>query len=222
VVHSVPAITDNFWEVVSEKMATGHTAEECGSEYFRMKGGKRGKRVAARGTGRGQRQQQEPAEKVPPPALTAKVGTIKRKRQVRDILDHLDQGHTDDWFGSTPFKKSKFRNKVVEVEIEDGSEDSEPEEDRLLTTPVGTARQRLGVAGAAAVVDSHTPTLCEYGSTPDYNGGQTQTTADHVIYKQQKAKKGPKKHQLKLSKPVSSKITQLKQGGRGGGGRGGE
>ena len=49
---------------------------------------------------------------VPPPALTAKVGTIKRKRQVRDILDHLDQGHTDDWFGSTPFKKSKFRNKV--------------------------------------------------------------------------------------------------------------
>ena len=60
------------------------------------------------------------------------------------------------------------------MEIEDGSEDSEPEEDRLLTTPVGTARQRLGVAGAAAVVDSHTPTLCEYGSTPDYNGGQTQ------------------------------------------------
>ncbi|CAI8011751.1 hypothetical protein GBAR_LOCUS7536 [Geodia barretti] len=47
------------------------------------------------------------------------------------------------------------------------------------------------------------------------------TTADHVIYKQQKAKKGPKKHQLKLSKPVPSKITQLKQGGRGGGGRGG-
>ena len=49
---------------------------------------------------------------VPPPALTAKVGTIKRKRQVRDILDHLDSGHTDDCFGSTPFKRSKFRNKV--------------------------------------------------------------------------------------------------------------
>ena len=63
---------------------------------------------------------------------------------------------------------------VVEVEIEDGSEDSEAEEDRLLTTPVGTARQRLGVTGTAAVVNSHTPTLCEYGSTPDYSGGQTQ------------------------------------------------
>lgn len=50
----------------------------------------------------------------PPPALTAKVGTMKRKRQVRDILDHLDSGHTDDIFDSTPFKKkSKLKNKQV-------------------------------------------------------------------------------------------------------------
>lgn len=64
VVHSVPAITDNFWEVVAEKLATGHTAEECGSEYFRMKGGRRGRRTGrATATGKNLKQQQQPTEK---------------------------------------------------------------------------------------------------------------------------------------------------------------
>ena len=66
VVHSVPAITDNFWEVVAEKLATGHTAKECGSEYFRMKGGRRGRKIGrATSTGKNlkQQQQQQPTEK---------------------------------------------------------------------------------------------------------------------------------------------------------------
>ena len=39
--------------------------------------------------------------------LTAKVGTMKRKRQLRDILDHHDKDHEDDAFDSTPFKRTK-------------------------------------------------------------------------------------------------------------------
>ena len=59
VIHSVPAITDNFWEVVSMQLATGHTAEECGNESFRMKGGKKGRR-GGRGTAAGKEHKQQP------------------------------------------------------------------------------------------------------------------------------------------------------------------
>lgn len=54
-----------------------------------------------------------PTSSGPPPALTAGVGTMKRKRQVRDILDHLDSGYIDDIFNTTPFKKSKLKDKQV-------------------------------------------------------------------------------------------------------------
>ena len=65
---------------------------------------------------------------------------------------------------------------VEEGEEEGDSDDDWEEEtgggrnDHLLTTPhgVGALRERL------AVVETRTPTLCEYGSTPDYKGGQTQ------------------------------------------------
>ena len=64
---------------------------------------------------------------------------------------------------------------VAGADIEGAESNSDPEsggEERLLTTPVGVARLRLGAGPAAP--DSHTPTLCEYSSTPDYRGGQSQ------------------------------------------------
>ena len=33
VVHSVPALTSNFWEVVAKRLGTGHTAQQCSSAY---------------------------------------------------------------------------------------------------------------------------------------------------------------------------------------------
>lgn len=65
-----------------------------------------------------------------------------------------------------------------DADVEESDSDLEDEgggggsEERLLTTPVGMARQRLGLTGAA--IESHTPPLCGYSSTPDYKGGQTQ------------------------------------------------
>ncbi|XP_033632158.1 uncharacterized protein LOC117293812 [Asterias rubens] len=40
-------------------------------------------------------------------ALTAKVGTMKRKRQLRDLVEQHNRGYEDDIFESTPFKKQK-------------------------------------------------------------------------------------------------------------------
>ena len=45
----------------------------------------------------------------PPPAesITSRVGTLKRKQMIRDVLQQLDEGYEDDIFDSTPFKKMK-------------------------------------------------------------------------------------------------------------------
>ena len=40
-------------------------------------------------------------------ALTAKAGTMKRKRQLRDLVEQHNRGYEDDIFDSTPFKKQK-------------------------------------------------------------------------------------------------------------------
>ena len=58
-----------------------------------------------------------------PPTITAKVGTIKRKRQIRNCLELMDRGYSDDLFESTPFKK---RVKSVQVRI------------RIFSTPLGS------------------------------------------------------------------------------------
>ena len=102
VVHSVPALTGNFWEVVAKRLGTGHTAQQCSSAYH------------------------EQTNKMKPPSLrpkkkekgrvetsiTAKTGTLKRKRQLRDALEHLDNDYYDDIFNSTPLKKIKKSVKV--------------------------------------------------------------------------------------------------------------
>lgn len=41
----------------------------------------------------------------PPAALTAKKGTKKRKQQLINLMEHINEGYEDDFFESTPFKK---------------------------------------------------------------------------------------------------------------------
>ena len=40
-------------------------------------------------------------------AVTGGVGTIKRKRELRELLEQQDVNYEDDIFDSTPFKKKK-------------------------------------------------------------------------------------------------------------------
>ena len=38
--------------------------------------------------------------------LTGKAGTIKRKRQLRELVHNLNEGYKEDLFDSTPFKST--------------------------------------------------------------------------------------------------------------------
>lgn len=44
--------------------------------------------------------------------VTGGMGTLKRKRQLRDTLEEMDKDYYDDIFESTPFKKFKKSVKV--------------------------------------------------------------------------------------------------------------
>lgn len=101
----MPALTNNFWETVARRLGRGYSAQQCSEAYH------------------------EPTGKMKPPStmpkrketlqsletsITAKSGTLKRKRQLRDALEHLDSGYHDDIFDSTPLKKIKKTIKVGE------------------------------------------------------------------------------------------------------------
>lgn len=48
-------------------------------------------------------------DKKEPVAITAKVGTLKRKQQMRDFLDHLPKDNHDDIFTTTPFQNRRVK-----------------------------------------------------------------------------------------------------------------
>ena len=106
VVHSVPALTSNFWEVVARRLGTGHTAHQCSTAYHGQQNKMKPPSSRPRKRGKDKLASQT--------TVTAKTGTLKRKRQLRDALENLDSGYVDDIFDSTPFKKIK---KSVQVSI---------------------------------------------------------------------------------------------------------
>lgn len=48
-------------------------------------------------------------DKKEPVTITAKVGTLKRKQQMRDFLEHLPKDNHDDVFTATPFQNRKVK-----------------------------------------------------------------------------------------------------------------
>ena len=44
------------------------------------------------------------------PAITGRAGTLARKRQLRQVLDHRERDHADDVFASTPYRDGPHAN----------------------------------------------------------------------------------------------------------------
>ena len=120
-VHGVPALTTNFWEVVARQMNTGHTAHQCSTAYHEQSRRSKMKPSSSSSHHRQPTGSKEKTKAAPPTSsaaatVTAKqkvtkvtggAGTLKRKRQLRDALEEMDNGYYDDVFESTPFKKFK-------------------------------------------------------------------------------------------------------------------
>ncbi|XP_009892225.1 PREDICTED: mis18-binding protein 1 [Charadrius vociferus] len=115
-VASFPKHKNGFWVEVA--MAVGsRSAEECHQKYVEEQEAKSSQTHAKKTTASGKAEQKGNKESV---AITAKMGTLKRKQQMRDFLDHLPKDNHDDIFTATP-----FQNRRVKLPTFRGSQDDD-------------------------------------------------------------------------------------------------
>ncbi|XP_040415423.1 mis18-binding protein 1 isoform X1 [Cygnus olor] len=126
-VASFPKHKNGFWVEVA--MAVGsRSAEECHQKYTEEQQAKASKRHATKTTTSGKPEQKDKKE---PVTITAKVGTFKRKQQMRDFLDHLPKDNHDDVFTATP-----FQNRRVKLPMFLGSKEDDDDDFALTDNPI--------------------------------------------------------------------------------------
>ncbi|XP_074765142.1 mis18-binding protein 1 isoform X2 [Athene noctua] len=122
-----PKHRSGFWVEVA--MAVGsRSAQECQQKYVEEQQAKGSKPPAKKTAAPGKaelRDKQEPA------AVTAKVGTFKRKQQVRALLECLPKDDHDDVFTATP-----FQNRRVKLPMFRHSRDDEDDDFVLADNPL--------------------------------------------------------------------------------------
>ncbi|NXM97894.1 M18BP protein, partial [Sylvia borin] len=110
---ALPKHRSGFWQDVA--MAVGsRSAQECRGRYLeeQQQQGK-GSKQQPKKTKSGKSEQKDnsclgPAAKKEA-VITAKVGTLKRKQQMREFLEQLPKDNYDDIFTTTPFQSRRVR-----------------------------------------------------------------------------------------------------------------
>ncbi|XP_017514969.2 mis18-binding protein 1 isoform X1 [Manis javanica] len=131
---SLPKHKPGFWSDVA--MAVGsRSAEECQRRYMEDPRGRGSQKhvtekkpVNPKGQGN-----IGDADKNQTIKITAKVGTLKRKQQMRDFLEQLPKDDHDDFFSTTPLQNQR----VLLPSFQDSQEENDilPDMDRNPTTP---------------------------------------------------------------------------------------
>ncbi|XP_073924150.1 mis18-binding protein 1 isoform X5 [Castor canadensis] len=132
---SLPKHKPGFWTDVA--MAVGsRTAKECQRKYTEDPQGKgSGKHVTKKkkAISKVQNGERDNADKKPTINITAKVGTLKRKQQMRDFLEHLPKDDHDDFFSTTPLQNQRILLPSFQYNQDD--DDFLPNMDRNPATP---------------------------------------------------------------------------------------
>ncbi|NXO20922.1 M18BP protein, partial [Cisticola juncidis] len=113
---ALPKHRSGFWQEVA--MAVGsHSAQECQGKFLEEQQGK-GSKQQPKKTSAGKSKQKGtctlgcsclcPADKKEA-VITAKVGTLKRKQQMREFLEQLPKDNHDDVFTATPFQSRRVQ-----------------------------------------------------------------------------------------------------------------
>ncbi|CAM4573701.1 unnamed protein product [Lepidochelys olivacea] len=105
-VASFPKHKNGFWLDVAMALGT-RSAEECQQKYMEEHQTKGSKKHAIKTVL--DKKGQKDSEKKQPVMITAKVGTFKRKQQMRDFLEHLPKDDHDDIFTATPLQNRRVK-----------------------------------------------------------------------------------------------------------------
>ncbi|XP_067151815.1 mis18-binding protein 1 [Apteryx mantelli] len=173
-VAAFPKHKNGFWVEVA--MAVGsRSAEECHQKYVEEQQAKGSKTCAAKTTASGKPEKKDKKE---PVMVTAKVGTFKRKQQMRDFLDHMPKENHDDIFSATP-----FQNRRVKLPTFRGSQEDD-EDDFALT-------DNNPVTPSSALFPLVKTPQCEHIS-PGMLGSINRNDYDRHVFRMQKKTQGSK------------------------------
>ncbi|XP_059229122.1 mis18-binding protein 1 [Mustela nigripes] len=132
---SLPKHKPGFWSDIA--MAVGsRSAEECQRKYMedpREKGSQKLVTKKKTVSPKGQNGKIVDADKKQIIKITAKVGTLKRKQQMRDFLEQLPKDDHDDFFSTTPLQNQR----VLLPSLQDSAEEDDilPSMDKNPATP---------------------------------------------------------------------------------------
>ncbi|XP_068024460.1 mis18-binding protein 1-like [Melanerpes formicivorus] len=116
-VASFPKHKSGFWLEVA--MAVGsRSAEECHHKYMDEQEAKGSKFHTKKSNTSAKSAEKDKKE----PVISAKVGTFKRKQQMRDFLDHLPKDNHDDVFTATPFQNRRVKLPTLRESRDDDDE----------------------------------------------------------------------------------------------------
>ncbi|XP_075048261.1 mis18-binding protein 1 isoform X3 [Mixophyes fleayi] len=118
-VSSLPKHKKGFWLDVA--MAVGsRSAEQCQEKYLEKQQTKSSKAQSKKkpDTAKKKKQENKSNEKETV-KITAKVGTLKRKQQMREFLDQIQKDDHDDLFSATPFQNKKVKLPTLRASHED-------------------------------------------------------------------------------------------------------
>jgi len=217
--YTIPGNTPMFWQKISRKV-TSRTAQECqlkhqGQALVSTKKASSVKKVSSKEkSDTGVKASSQKNVKT----VTGGVGTIKRKREIRELLEQQDVDYEDDIFDATPFKRKKDlklpfnlnSNSSDEDDDNDGDDDgdqSDTEHGASYKTPSSrtpSSRFRpLGPLSTSTTPSSEfiSPSLLQQVNRKDM---------DHYIYRMQQGKRvtqGAGKHKAKMRTSTPKKPT---------------
>ncbi|XP_048586126.1 general transcriptional corepressor trfA [Nematostella vectensis] len=215
--HSLAPNAPRYWTKVSQLVET-RSAEECQLKYQGQ--------LEQRNTRAYNRPERAAKPSAKPKdrkitALCGGVGTLKRKRQLRQLLEQQDDGYEDDIFDSTPFKKSKMNFKfpfagadIDEDDVDDGEDDGDDyddEDDRRAEfqtpsnrTPSSRFRPLGPASGGTPSADFISPGLLQHVNRHDVD------TYIHRIKQGKRHAPGPQSRQSAKVVKTSTPKKQLK------------
>ncbi|CAH1791488.1 unnamed protein product [Owenia fusiformis] len=176
-VKSIPATRSMFWHEVAKKVGSSKSAEHC-QEFYQGQGAivahpsKHHKKVPA------------PKEKKEVGQLTGKAGTMKRKRQLRELMEEHDKAYEEDMFEATPFKKKK----IIQIPNLDESDDDFDNLDSGLTPGEKYRTPKAGIPARLLRSERRTPHSSM--PTPAFLKSVNRYNADLYINKLKNARKG--------------------------------
>ncbi|KAM5235478.1 mis18-binding protein 1 [Ctenodactylus gundi] len=135
---SLPKHKPGFWSGVAMVVGS-RSAKECQKKYMEEPQRKRSQKNTTKkkqANPKGQHGERDPPNKKQTFKITAKVGTLKRKQQMRDFLDQMPKDDHDDFFSTTPRQKQR-----VLLPRFQGSQDGDdilPDMDRNPATPAAS------------------------------------------------------------------------------------